>query len=110
MKNYTSVDDVYLSQFEIKEIKTNKKVTYLNIESAFDIETTSYINNGEKSAFMYIWMFGMGLGKEIFYGRTWEEFLDLCERLQHYFGLNENRRLVIYIHNLGLHIIKIIIS
>lgn len=101
MKNYTSVDDVYLSQFEIKEIKTNKKVTYLNIESAFDIETTSYINNGEKSAFMYIWMFGMGLGKEIFYGRTWEEFLDLCERLQHYFGLNENRRLVVYIHNLG---------
>lgn len=101
MKNYTIVDDVYLSQFEIKEIKTNKKVTYLNIESAFDIETTSYISNGEKSAFMYIWMFGMGLGKEIFYGRTWEEFLDLCERLQHYFGLNENRRLVIYIHNLG---------
>lgn len=101
MKNYTSVDDVYLSQFEIKEIKTNKKVTYLNIESAFDIETTSYISNGEKSAFMYIWMFGMGLGKEIFYGRTWEEFLDLCERLQHYFGLNDNRRLVIYIHNLG---------
>lgn len=101
MKNYTNVDDVYLSQFDIKEIKTNKKVTYLNIESAFDIETTSYISNGEKSAFMYIWMFGMGLGKEIFYGRTWEEFLDLCERLQHYFGLNENRRLVIYIHNLG---------
>lgn len=101
MKNYTSVDDVYLSKFEIKEIKTNKKVTYLNIESAFDIETTSYINNGEKSAFMYIWMFGIGLGKEIFYGRTWEEFLDLCEKLQHYFGLNENRRLVIYIHNLG---------
>lgn len=101
MKNYTSVDDVYLSQFEIKEIKTNKKVTYLNIESAFDIETTSYINNGEKSAFMYIWMFGIGLGEEIFYGRTWKEFLDLCERLQHYFGLNENRRLIIYIHNLG---------
>lgn len=101
MKNYTNVDDVYLSQFEIKEIKTNKKVTYLNIESAFDIETTSYINNGEKSAFMYIWMFGIGLGKEIFYGRTWEEFLDLCEMLQHYFGLNENRRLVIYVHNLG---------
>ena len=101
MKNYTSVDDVYLSQFEIKEIKTNKKVTYLNIESAFDIETTSYINNGEKSAVVYIWMFGLGLGKEIFYGRTWEEFLDLCERLQHYFGLNENRRLVIYVHNLG---------
>lgn len=101
MKNYASVDDVYLSQFEIKEIKTNKKVTYLNIESAFDIETTSYINNGEKSAFMYIWMFGLGLGKEIFYGRTWEEFLDLCEKLQQYFGLNENRRLVIYVHNLG---------
>lgn len=101
MKHYANVDDVYLSTFDIKEINTNKKVTYLNIESAFDIETTSYINNGEKSAFMYIWMFGFGLGKDIFYGRTWEDFLDLAEKLQHYFGLNENRRLVIYIHNLG---------
>lgn len=101
MKHYTNVDDVYLSTFDIKEINTNKKVTYLNIESAFDIETTSYINNGEKSAFMYIWMFGLGLGKDIFYGRTWEDFLDLAEKLQHYFGLNSNRRLVIYVHNLG---------
>ena len=101
MKHYTNVDDVYLSTFDIKEINTNKKVTYLNIESAFDIETTSYINNGEKSAFMYIWMFGLGLSKDIFYGRTWEDFLDLAEKLQHYFGLNSNRRLVIYVHNLG---------
>ena len=101
MKHYTNVDDIYLSTFDIKEINTNKKVTYLNIESAFDIETTSYINNGEKSAFMYIWMFGLGLCKDIFYGRTWEEFLDLAEKLQHYLGLNSNRRLVIYVHNLG---------
>ena len=34
-------------------------IKYYNIESAFDIETTSsYIS--VKSAYMYIWMFGIG--------------------------------------------------
>lgn len=76
-------------------------IEYLNIESAFDIETTSVKIQEEKSAFMYIWMFGIGYGEKIYYGRTWEQFIELCKLLQKTYNLSENRRLIVYIHNLS---------
>lgn len=98
--NKMNIDD--LLSIDIKTIKTNKKIEYLNIESAFDIETTSIkLTDDTKSAFMYIWMFGIGYGQNVYYGRTWEEFTKLCETLQETYGLNEDKRLVVYVHNLG---------
>ena len=102
MKHYSMLTTDYLDSLDIPIVKDGKtKCEYLNIESAFDIETTSTIYNGEKSAFMYVWMFGIGYGNEVFYGRTWEEFLSLCELLGAYFDLHENKRLITYVHNLG---------
>lgn len=104
--NQLNVDD--LLSINIKTIRTNKKsnnkknISYLNIESAFDIETTSVKLNGEvKSAFMYIWMWGIGYGNNVYYGRTWEEFINLCKLLQKIYKLSENRRLIVYVHNLA---------
>jgi len=91
-----------LQSINIPTIRTNKKIEYLNIESAFDIETTSIkLQGDEKSAFMYIWMFGIGYGENVYYGRTWKQFIDLCKILQKTYGLNKNKRLVVYVHNLG---------
>lgn len=102
MLDISKLNHNQLRDIDFKVIKTNKKIEYINIESAFDIETTSYkINDEEKTAFMYIWMFGIGLDKPIYYGRTWEQFIDLCKLLQQTYSLNENRRLVVYVHNLG---------
>lgn len=101
MLPHTDLNKTYLDSLTIDEVVTNKKVTYLNIECAFDIETTSTVVENEKIAFPYIWMFGLGMGNKIFYGRTWDEFTDVMELLQDHFGLNENRRLVCYVHNLG---------
>ena len=102
MKHYSMLTTDYLDSLDIPIVKDGKtKCDYLNIESAFDIETTSTIYNGEKSAFMYVWMFGIGYGNDVFYGRTWEEFLSLCELLGAYFDLHENKRLITYVHNLG---------
>lgn len=98
--NKLNIDD--LLSINISTIRTNKKIEYLNIESAFDIETTSIkLQGGEKSAFMYIWMFGIGYGEKVYYGRTWKEFIELCKLLQQTYNLSENRRLIIYVHNLG---------
>lgn len=82
-----------------KRIKTNKKITYLNIESSFDIETTSTYIENEKQAFMYVWMFG--IGHDYVYGRTWEELKILEEKLISFYGLGVDQRLIIYIHNLA---------
>lgn len=102
MKHYSMLTPDYLDSLDIPIVKDGKtKCEYLNIESAFDIETTSTIYNGEKSAFMYVWMFGIGYGNDVFYGRTWDEFLNLCELLGAYFELHENKRLITYVHNLG---------
>lgn len=89
-------------EIEYNEIPTNKGVTYINLECAFDIETTSVtLANGEKSAFMYIWTFGLKDENYIYHGRTWEEFIELCKALQKHFNLGEKRILTCYVHNLG---------
>lgn len=67
--------------------------------NAFDIETTSMTIDKKDRAWMYIWQFG--LNGQVIYGRTWDEFEKLMYMLRDQFELNENRRLVVYVHNLG---------
>lgn len=80
--------------------KTKKVVKYYNVACGFDIETTSTYVNGEKFAFMYIWTFG--IGDEISaQGRSWRSFVDYCIHLHATLDLTENKRLVVYVHNLA---------
>ena len=51
MQEYSAFD---LTGVDPKIIQTNKRVSYVNVECAFDIETTNATYNGEKLAFMYI--------------------------------------------------------
>ena len=72
---------------------------YYNIPAAFDIETSSLYDRGNKFATMYIWQFGLnGL---VIYGRTWAEFVYLLDALAIKLKLHQGRRLVIYVHNLS---------
>lgn len=81
--------------------KTKKGTTYLNVASAFDIETSSFLdqNTGEKRAIMYMW--GYGLNNEVIIGRTWEEFLTTINSLIKEYNLSLRRRIIIYVHNLS---------
>ena len=100
MKPFNNLDKDFLDSLEIQSINTNKKITYLNIECAFDIETSSMIINDEKFACSYIWQFGIGLD-HVFYGRTWDELMSFLHNVSNWLELNESNRLVIYVHNLG---------
>lgn len=82
-------------------IKSRKQIQYLNVECAFDIETTSHIYNGEKVAFMYAWGFGIGYENPITFGRTWQDFINLCENLSKEYELSQSKRIVCYVHNLS---------
>lgn len=82
------------------DLVRDNKVFYYNCPASFDIETSSFYNeDGEKRACMYIWQ--MGFNGTVIYGRTWEEWLNCLEQLVDYLSLNETRRLIIYVHNLG---------
>lgn len=101
MKYYTELTEEKLNSIQYDIIKTPKKIQYLNIESALDIETSSVIDDGVKVALSYVWAFGLGDGNDIYYGRTWEELNNLIQKLANHFQLFDERRLIIYVHNLG---------
>jgi len=96
-----SIADFNITDVAAPVIKTNKQISYINIECAFDIETTNALYNGEKFAFMYCWQFGIQDKEHIYLGRTWNEFIETCAQLQSYFDLSESKRLICYVHNLS---------
>ena len=87
----------------IKFIKNHKKIAYANTPFAFDIETTSFLYDGRKAATMYIWTFGFFDGEKniLYHGRTWDEFLELLEDFRKKWNLSDEKRIVIYVHNLS---------
>lgn len=83
-----------------KRVPKSDSIEYYNCPAAFDIETTSFLDaDNEKAAIMYEWTFGLnGL---VMIGREWREWLEVCENIREMLDLNENRRLVVGVHNLG---------
>lgn len=82
-----------------KDKNVTRSITYYNVPAAFDIETTSFIDtDGGKAGIMYLWQFGIN-GKVI-YGRTWDEFTTLIDKIYDTFELTEDKRLIVYVHNL----------
>lgn len=74
-------------------------VSYYDIPASFDIETSSFYQNNEKKAVMYIWQFG--INGAVFFGRTWQEFINLINNISEFLKLNDKKRLIVYVHNLG---------
>lgn len=105
-KYYTPLEiEEFLKEIgdNFKIIKNNKKVGFYNIPCSFDIETTSFYtkNNmkGDKVAITYEWT--LGINWIVMIGRTWEEFIKVATQVAEHFQTNKDRRLVLYVHNLG---------
>lgn len=90
--------------FQLQDItrKSRKKnLSYMNIFATFDIETSTIHPDPDVApeGFMYHWQ--MDIGGVVVYGRRWEEWLDLMHKISDWLELSEEKRLVIYVHNLG---------
>lgn len=92
---------------DCKESK-KRNVKYLEIPCAFDIETTNIYEKDDAGninpdfrpfSFMYHWQFC--INDEVCFGRTWKEFQYLLSELTRRMDLDNNRRLVIWCHNLN---------
>lgn len=75
---------------------TRQKVTYKDVVTAFDIETTR-IRSIEQSI-MYVWQWQLGLDVTII-GRSWAEFINFAKQLTADF--KDGEYLVVYVHNLS---------
>lgn len=91
------IDRLSESTYDVK--KNNKKVAYYQIPCSLDIETSSFIKDGEKRATMYIG--ALDINHIIYFFRTWEEMGDLFDAIHEFFMLGEKTRLLIYVHNLS---------
>lgn len=85
---------------------------YIDAVCAFDIETTTLHfpateeNKHNDHSFMYVWQFQFS-DKITVVGRTWEEYIDFCNRIENALynysvenGLREKPYLVLFVHNL----------
>lgn len=104
-KYYTvkELHNILINFVDEEKIRTQKKISYYNIPCAFDIETTSIkvqqSSQMDKQAFMYIWQFC--IGGFVVVGRTWDEFIELYDKLVEFFDTSRDKHLIIYVHNLG---------
>ena len=83
---------------------SNKKTKYFNVPCSFDIETSSFFRstgNGEqeKAAIMYEWTFG--IYGAVIVGREWGEFVSMLETIFNELNLTNEKRLIVYVHNLS---------
>lgn len=103
MINVNDFDFNILKNSNLQTVTTrardNQYIEYYNAPFAFDIETSSFYDGENKRACMYIFMFA--LNGNYVYGRTWEDFDFTLNKLREVLQLNEYRRIIIYIHNLG---------
>lgn len=102
----TELNTVFMKAGKHRLIKTNKGIEYYNMPNAYDIETTSItefskLNNEiiDKRAIQYVWQVSLN-GKYVM-GRTWDEFITFYNELVEYYQTNENKRLIVYVHNLS---------
>lgn len=83
----------------LTDIVKQKQIRYYNYPFSFDIETSSFLDNGHKRACMYIWM--MGINGTVVYGRTWSEFRWFLDELAIKLHLDYYNRIIVYVHNLS---------
>lgn len=82
----------------IKERKRNKWNEYCTTIISFDIEVSSLYVKGEKRVVPYIWQ--IAVQDYVFYGRHFEDIVEMFNLLAGIFETNENRRLIVWVHNL----------
>ena len=92
-----NINDLLL---DFKYIKSNKKISYLNVACCFDIESTSFYDEEDnKCSCMYAFTININ-GKHI-EGRTWNEALAYFQKISEAYMTSKDNRIIFYVHNLS---------
>lgn len=92
-----NINDLLL---DFKYVKSNKKISYLNVPMAFDIESSSFYDEDDnKASCMYAFTLNIN-GKHI-EGRTWEEALNYFNEIHKAYVTTLENRVIIWVHNLS---------
>lgn len=93
-------DEIFNDNYAIERVREGKNwISYLRCIAIFDTETTSFIHNGQKGGYCYVW--AMKIADTLITGRYLSEFAELCQMLSRKYHLSNTRRLIVWVHNLG---------
>lgn len=93
-------DSIISDLEENTTLSKSYKIKYYEVPIAFDIEVTSFESrNLEKQAAMYAW--GFSINGHVILGRTWEQAIEVYEKLIEIFEPDDTHRILIYIQNLA---------
>ena len=100
-KGYYTMNEIemFIEDTNDFEVIEKRGVKYANCPCSFDIETSSFYENGQKRGVMYVWQFG--LNGRVIIGRTWEQFHTLINALTAFHALDFDVNFICYIHNLA---------
>ena len=85
---YYFPDDIYNQADELEQII-----------QVFIENSPEEIEDDTKRGLMYVWQ--IAINGTVIIGRTWDEFLNLLKEVSDYFELGEDKRMIIYVHNLA---------
>ena len=94
-----SADKHFYIEQRKKKSGSFAKIEYCTTIVSFDIEVSSLYVNGEKRCVPYIWQ--IAIQDYVFYGRHFEDIVEMFSILHEVFETNEDRRLIIWVHNLS---------
>ena len=99
---YETLDFPWNKLKRYRLVTNRKNSAYVNTVNTFDIETTTIDNRGNGGkcfGYMYIWQ--MCIDGFCVFGRTWKQYREFIAKLSKHYMTTENKRLVIYVHNLS---------
>ena len=85
---YHFPDDIYNQADELEQII-----------KVFIENSPEEIEDDSKRALMYVWQ--IAINGTVIIGRTWDEFTALLKQISNHFKLSEDKRMVIFVHNLS---------
>lgn len=99
---YTCRDPCNIEELTHAAINARNKNS-LVIYATFDIETSTINDVYPPTGYMYHWQLTIGTldNYRLYYGRRWDEWIELLQAIIEEFKISEDRHLIIYVHNLG---------
>lgn len=83
---------VYAKKIHIGD--TKQSLYYINMPCTFDIEDSSFYDDGVKVSTMYVWQ--ADFNGVVIMGRTWAEFLEMCKVIQKH--TDYTKRMILFVH------------
>ena len=85
---YYFPDDIYNIADELEQIIT-----------VFIENTPEEVEDDDKRGIMYVWQ--LAINGTVIIGRTWEEFIAILTQISNHFELCEDKRMIVFTHNLA---------